>query len=708
MLKESTKNDIREAYSRVVKGKKFVPRQGQRQMIAEIAKSLGALFEPDPGEEVNSVCVVEAGTGIGKTLAYMAAAIPIGLESNKKIIISTATIALQEQLVSKDLPEFKEHSGVGFDFLLLKGRRRYVCLSKLDLITQGVQNKLSSLPMYPDEVPITSQTDRSITYEAMIDSLAIGKWDGDLDNWEGSLEDNEWRSITADHNECTGRRCPNISNCYFFRARDGLEDADVLVTNYNLLLTDLISGGNGVLPSPEDSIYIFDEGHHLPDKALAHFQSASRLKGTALWLRETRKILNSEIVIPDSLDEMRRSFEIFGELTEQIEQKLLLLLDIVPSLMEVAEKSRFSHDRNIRFSRGLIPEKLSKASLDLHNLILGLIKVISKILGCLERHLENNANSEKGLIEDLHLAVNSISGRVNGLHSLWESFSGGVEKLEYPYVRWISEVNYEGKNDYIFHSSPLMASDLLKDIFWSRAAGVVVTSATIRSLNSFKHFVRISGAPAHGVYKVISSPFDYSKAKFVVPEMDSQPSDAEAHSLEIINLLPNLLNLEQATLVLFSSRRQMIDVYSGLQEELKEIILMQGDLSKFEMLRIHCEKIDDGVNSAIFGLTSFSEGIDLPSHYCQHVIIAKIPFAVPDDPVGAAFSEWIDDSGGNSFMQFSVPEASLRLVQASGRLIRTEEDVGRVTLLDRRIVTRYYGRAILDSLPRFSFQLNLL
>ena len=190
--------------------------------------------------------------------------------------------------------------------------------------------------------------------------------------------------------------------------------------------------------------------------------------------------------------------------------------------------------------------------------------------------------------------------------------------------------------------------------------------------------------------------------------MDCHPSYAEGHSLDIINLLPNLLDLEQATLVLFSSRRQMIDVYSGLQEELKETILLQGDLSKFEMLRIHCKKIDDGVKSAIFGLTSFSEGIDLPSHYCQHVIIAKIPFAVPDDPVGAAFSEWIDDSGGNSFMQFNVPEASLRLVQASGRLIRTEEDVGRITLLDRRIVTRHYGRTILDSLPRFSFELNLL
>ena len=190
---------------------------------------------------------------------------------------------------------------------------------------------------------------------------------------------------------------------------------------------------------------------------------------------------------------------------------------------------------------------------------------------------------------------------MNGLHSLWESFSGSLEKLEYPYVRWISEFNYDGKNDYIFHSSPLIASDLLKDIFWSRAAGVVVTSATIRSLNSFNHFIRISGAPAHGVYKDISSPFDYSKAKFVVPKMESQPSDARAHSIEIINLLPNLLDLEQATLVLFSSRQQMINVYDGLQEDLKEIILLQGDLSKFEMLWMHCKKIDDGVKSVIFG-----------------------------------------------------------------------------------------------------------
>ncbi len=706
MLSETIKKDIREAYNRVVAGKNFVSRLGQRSMIAEIAKSLEPLLNLNLNEENNPVCIIEAGTGIGKTLAYMASVIPIGLVANKKIIISTATIALQEQLVEKDLPEFKEYSGIEFDFLLLKGRRRYVCLSKLDLITQDYKNSFASLPMYPDEESTISKPDHKQTYEAMIEALTLGKWDGDLDNWQDNLHGDVWRSVTADHNECTGRRCPNISSCYFFQARHGLEEADVLVTNYNLLLTDLISEGRGVLPSPEDSIYILDEGHHLPNKALSHFQLSCRVKGTALWLKEVRKILADEVVIPNILSEESGVFYAIGEIIEQIEQQLFLLLDYVPSLMDRMEKLRFSRDKTIRFSRGLIPANLAKASVDLQNLISSLTTPIAKILKSIERHIEQGVNSEKDLIEDLHLTIKSILGRVSALRSLWESFSGELQKQDYPNVHWISEASYDGKFDYIFHSSPLMASGFLKDILWSRAAGVVLTSATIRSLNSFQHFIRYSGAPENASYKVISSPFDYSRAKFVVPKMDSQPNDPEAHSLEIITLLPNLLNLEQATLVLFSSRRQMIDVHKGLPEDLTENIFLQGDLSKLEILKRHRKKIDNSVSSAIFGLTSFSEGIDLPFHYCRHVIIAKIPFAVPDDPVGAALSEWIEDSGGNPFMQFSIPEASLRLIQASGRLIRTEQDEGRITLLDRRIVTRRYGRAILDSLPDFSFQLN--
>ena len=153
--------------------------------------------------------------------------------------------------------------------------------------------------------------------------------------------------------------------------------------------------------------------------------------------------------------------------------------------------------------------------------------------------------------------------------------------------------------------------------------------------------------------------------------------------------------------MLFSSRRQMVDVYHGLSSEFGEMILLQGDSSKQELIRRHKEVIDRGEGSIIFGLASFAEGVDLPGNYCCHVLIAKIPFAVPNSPLEAALAEWVEDQGRNAFMEISVPDAALRLVQSSGRLLRTESDEGRVTLFDRRIVTRRYGSAILDSLPPF-------
>jgi len=152
---------------------------------------------------------------------------------------------------------------------------------------------------------------------------------------------------------------------------------------------------------------------------------------------------------------------------------------------------------------------------------------------------------------------------------------------------------------------------------------------------------------------------------------------------------------------LFASRRQMRDCYDGAGLDLRDAILLQDHFSKQELLRLHRERIDRGDGSVIFGLASFAEGIDLPGDYCRHVVIAKIPFAVPDDPVEAALAEWVESRGGNAFMEISVPDAAVKLVQACGRLLRSESDSGRVSLLDRRIVTKAYGRRILDSLPPF-------
>lgn len=183
--------------------------------------------------------------------------------------------------------------------------------------------------------------------------------------------------------------------------------------------------------------------------------------------------------------------------------------------------------------------------------------------------------------------------------------------------------------------------------------------------------------------------------------MDCDPGDSRAHTAELIVRLPDLLDPEAGALVLFSSRRQMLDVGDGVRETLGERLLVQGDYSKQEVVRRHRERVDAGLGSVIFGLASFAEGVDLPGDYCRHVVIAKIPFAVPDSPLEAALAEWFESRGRNAFMEMSVPDAALRLVQASGRLLRTEADTGRVTLMDRRIVTRRYGRAILDSLPPF-------
>jgi len=166
-----------------------------------------------------------------------------------------------------------------------------------------------------------------------------------------------------------------------------------------------------------------------------------------------------------------------------------------------------------------------------------------------------------------------------------------------------------------------------------------------------------------------------------------------------------LLDAKEGSLVLFSSRRQMLEVFQGVDSGLRERILMQGDYSKQEILKRHREAIDQGSGSVIFGLASFAEGVDLPGDYCRHVVIAKIPFAVPDSPLEAALAEWVEAQGRNAFMEISVPDAALRLVQASGRLLRTEQDTGRVTLMDRRVLTRRYGRAILDSLPPFRREL---
>ena len=183
--------------------------------------------------------------------------------------------------------------------------------------------------------------------------------------------------------------------------------------------------------------------------------------------------------------------------------------------------------------------------------------------------------------------------------------------------------------------------------------------------------------------------------------MNCDPSDTEQHTALIVTAIPHLLDSSSAALMLFSSRRQMNEVMERLPTEWLDLILCQDDYQKAQLLRYHRQRVDRGEGSIIFGLASFAEGVDLPGKYCTHVLIAKIPFAVPNDPIEMTLSAWIEQQGQNAFMTLAVPDAAFRLVQASGRLLRSETDSGRITLFDERIVNRRYGKAILESMPPY-------
>ncbi|MDP5052871.1 MAG: ATP-dependent DNA helicase DinG [Congregibacter sp.] len=700
VLGPADKDAIREAYTAITDARGLTPRWGQRQMIAEVANTLARIAPSldDAGASGSPIAVIEAGTGTGKTIAYVIPALIMARALNKRLIIATATVALQEQLVHKDLPDIKAGSGLDFSYVLAKGRRRYLCLSQLDRIMAQESGGGQTMGLYPDEISPALARDALESYGLMLDALGRGDWDGDRDNWSAPIDDADWFPVTADQGQCSGRRCPNIRNCSFYRARDGLQEADIVVTNHDLVLSDLALGGGAILTAPEDSIYIFDEGHHLPDKALNHFASFCRLPATLSWLGDSRKALAKGSPLLTTLPGLTAVLEPMPGMFDDLQLRLQQIGEQAAVLIAAAG----DFEEQLRFPGGVVPQELQQAAVALASQWSRLNGRLMTLESGLDDALEDDDfASQRDELEAWQMAVGGMLVRAEGVLSLWKDFAADAAEESPPRARWLRRRADDEAMAIDFHCSHILAADILREQLWERAAGVVLTSATMTALGSFDRFRARSGVPEDGRYKIVVSPFDYSKATLHVPAMTSEPSNAPAHTQELIELLPDLLDMQEGSLVLFSSRRQMNDVYDGMPQEWRNRTLRQDDFSKQEIIRRHRETIDAGNGAVIFGLASFAEGVDLPGNYCQHVVIAKLPFAVPDNPVDAALAEWLESQGRNAFMEISVPDAALKLVQASGRLLRTENDIGRVTLMDRRVLTRRYGRAILDSLPPF-------
>ncbi|MCW8885683.1 MAG: ATP-dependent DNA helicase DinG [Motiliproteus sp.] len=693
-IPEELKQQIQSAYSEYLENRGFRARYGQRLMIAEIVKGL----LQKSGEAIS---VVEAGTGTGKTVAYLLAALPVAAYLGKKLVVSTATVALQEQIVNKDLPDLAKHSGMTFSFDLVKGRGRYLCLSKLDNLLNNHQNTNPNQALYEDELDLRLDDQQHQLYQQLGEAYAKGDWDGDRDNWPDELDQQHWQTITTDHRQCTNRRCSHFSGCSFFRSRQGLEQADCIVANHDLVLSDLALGGGAILPEPEETIYIFDEGHHLSDKALQHFSFNLRLKSTQNWIKQLAKTLlrvQKEMKNPEVL---ARNLQPVEQLLETIKTLQDNLYPIVEQLQGSATAEQDSE--YFRFTDGVVPEAIT----DLAN-------QLAVVYGRLVSQLDSAAETLKEAIDDPLIGIPKESAenwfpvigrllsRAEASCALWRDYAQASVQTTVPQARWLKWLDGPEGSDTEPSSSPIVASDTLNKHLWDSCAGAVVTSATLTALGEFDRLIMRSGIPRGSRFSRVPSPFDYATAaQLNIPNIQASPSDIQAHDEAVADTLEKVLSAEDAALVLFTSWRQMLSVQEKMAdcEDLK--ILAQGMYSKQEVLRRHHKRIEEGKGSVLFGLASFAEGVDLPGKLLTHVVIAKIPFSVPGDPVESALHEWVRKRGGDPFMDISVPDASVKLIQACGRLIRSETDRGQITLLDNRLLTRRYGQALLNALPPF-------
>ena len=714
MLSPELKSQIQGAYSRFLEAKSLKPRYGQRLMIAEIAKVLGAIKHNDEGQRDGEAAVVavEAGTGTGKTVAYALASIPIAKAAGKRLVIATATVALQEQIVHKDLPDLLRNSGLNFSFALAKGRGRYLCLSKLDMLLQEGEAQGATAQMFADEgfrLDVDESSQKLFT--GMIEKLAGNRWDGDRDSWSEELDDAVWSRLTTDHSQCTNRHCPNFGQCAFYKAREGMTKVEVIVTNHDMVLADLALGGGAVLPDPRETLYVFDEGHHLPDKAIGHFAHFTRLRSTADWLGQVEKNLTKLLAQNPLPGDLGRLIEKVPEMARELRTQQQFMFSACEQLadfkagedMEGRERPRH------RFIGGLVPEHLRELGLELKKGFSQLTDVFTRLTELLKEAMdgEGAVGIASHQAEEWYPLFGSLLARAQGNWELWTAFTVEDPEDSPPMARWLTLAESGALFDIEVNASPILAAETLRRNLWNVAYGALVTSATLTALNSFDRFRMRAGLPKAAVTAVVPSPFLHADAGVLkVPDLKADPRDAATHTAAIIRDLPGLVAGSRGSLVLFSSRKQMQDVFDGVDREWRKRVFIQGNLSKQETLNKHKARVDDGEESVLFGLASFAEGVDLPGAYCEHVVIAKIPFAVPDDPVEAALAEWIEARGGNPFMEIAVPDASLKLVQACGRLLRTEEDRGTITLLDRRVVTQRYGKAILNALPPFRREIS--
>ena len=610
----------------------FESRPGQLAMATDIAHLLASSAALE--DSAHRFLAVEAGTGTGKTLAYL---IPAAL-SGKKVIVSTGTKNLQDQILQKEVPFLQEHITPSVRVVCVKGRQNYLCLYRWQQFHAAPQQKLFATP------------DAVVALAAWVDETESG--DRNEISW---LADKAplWSELSASSSQCLGSCCPVFSSCFITRVRQQAARADLIVTNHHLFFSDLVLRQGGHAEAlPRYEAVIFDEAHHLEDVAGQHFGlSLSTYQLTDLAL-DLEKLGDRELT-------GKKKSGLFNKVAG-----LRLLAEQFGSLFP-GEPGRFP-----------------------------LLPLIDTTSAWRPRTDE--------LLDRLDGMADHLAGLGQG-DDAWSALQNrcaeyGANLLR---LREADDANrvywYERRKKSVsLLSSPIAVADELQP-FYDSVAAAVFASATLTTGGTFNYFLKRLGLPDCTKTRIVEAPFSYEKQSllyipedtFALPGSGPYPAAAQKRILDLLHLSSG------RALVLFTSLEAMHNCAAFVETHLPYHLLVQGTAPKQALL----EQFKRDTHSVLLAVASFWEGIDVPGEALSCLIIDKLPFEVPTDPVLQARINHLREKGGNPFMDFQVPRAILTLRQGVGRLIRSMRDHGLIALLDVRLFTKAYGRMFRRSLP---------
>ena len=668
--------------------RRYEDRPSQRAMAQTIAR----LYN-DGG-----VGLLEAGTGVGKSMGYLLPALRWAAKNGERTVVSTNTINLQEQLVGVDLP-FLE--GALTDqkvrYALLKGWRNYLCLFRLD------QTAASGSALFEDGMRDELQTIRDWSERTA---------DGSLSDLPTPPRSEVWDEVAAEPDLCARMKCSFYDKCFLYKARQRAAQADVIVVNHHLLLSDVAvrraqQNWEDAAVLPPYQRLVVDEGHHLEDAAAAHL-------GATVTRRALVRLFNR-------LD--RKGKGLLAALVERLSSRKDLLstasLDLVharlaPSVHAARDKGGLlfdlletflqeSGEQVIRLTDAFADHPIWTGGLDVALAdLLGEIELLADGLRLVRERLESDGKKEDTavapLLNEMRAVAKRLQGAGDGLQRALKPSSGAE-----PSVRWV-EVRGRDRNVAVT-SVPLDLAPILREDLFKRVDTAVVTSATLSADRKFDFLARRLGLDKPELEPetaIFPSPFDYPRqALLAVPtDVPAPNADAAGHFLHVVRASLDLAAASDGGIfVLFTSHKDVRQVASELRArgtERRWPLLVHGEEETRDAL---LRRFRESGRAILLGTASFWEGVDVPGRALRGLLIAKLPFRVPSEPVTAAQCEAIEARGGDSFVEFMLPHASLRLKQGFGRLIRSGTDRGVVVICDPRIVTKRYGRGLLDALP---------